>query len=178
MYIALYADALPMMSFWISDGAVNDMYCTPVLSDELAACKSAEEVTAWFVAQALKIPTYYLVEKKWDWHRFFGSGGMPSSHTAFVVSLTLMIGATQGFDSAIFALSFTMAAIVMYDATGVRRETGKQAVVINEIVQKMFVNGESITDEELKELVGHTHVEVIGGVIVGLLTAGLFLLFM
>ena len=83
-----------------------------------------------------------------------------------------------GFDSAIFALSFTMAAIVMYDATGVRRETGKQAVVINEIVQKMFVNGESITDEELKELVGHTHVEVIGGVIVGLLTAGLFLLFM
>ena len=129
-------------------------------------------ITAWFVAQALKIPTYYLVEKKWDWHRFFGSGGMPSSHTAFVVSLTLMIGATQGFDSAIFALSFTMAAIVMYDATGVRRETGKQAVVINEIVQKMFVNGESITDEELKELVGHTHVEVIGGVIVGLLTAG------
>ena len=122
-------------------------------------------ITAWFVAQALKIPTYYLVEKKWDWHRFFGSGGMPSSHTAFVVSLTLMIGATQGFDSAIFALSFTMAAIVMYDATGVR-------------VQKMFVNGESITDEELKELVGHTHVEVIGGVIVGLLTAGLFLLFM
>ena len=109
-------------------------------------------ITAWFVAQALKIPTYYLVEKKWDWHRFF--------------------------DSAIFALSFTMAAIVMYDATGVRRETGKQAVVINEIVQKMFVNGESITDEELKELVGHTHVEVIGGVIVGLLTAGLFLLFM
>lgn len=108
----------------------------------------------------------------------FGSGGMPSSHTAFVVSLTLMIGATQGFDSAIFALSFTMAAIVMYDATGVRRETGKQAVIINEIVQKMFVNGESITDEELKELVGHTHVEVIGGVIVGLLTAGLFLLFM
>ena len=60
----------------------------------------------------------------------------------------------------------------------VRRETGKQAVIINEIVQKMFVNGESITDEELKELVGHTHVEVIGGVIVGLLTAGLFLLFM
>lgn len=84
----------------------------------------------------------------------------------------------DGFDSAIFALSFTMAAIVMYDATGVRRETGKQAVIINEIVQKMFVNGESITDEELKELVGHTHVEVIGGVIVGLLTAGLFLLFM
>ena len=135
-------------------------------------------ITAWFVAQALKIPAYYLVEKKWDWHRFFGSVGMPSSHTAFVVSLTLMIGATRGFDSAIFALSFTMAAIVMYDATGVRRETGKQAVIINESVQKMFVNGESITDEELKELVGHTHVEVIGGVIVGLLTAGLFLLFM
>ena len=117
-------------------------------------------ITAWFVAQALKIPTYYLVEKKWDWHRFFGSGGMPSSHTAFVVSLTLMIGATQGFDSAIFALSFTMAAIVMYDATGVRRETGKQAVIINEIVQKMFVtqlmnsyyNGLITNEEVIKEL--------------------------
>lgn len=135
-------------------------------------------LTAWFVAQALKIPTYYLVEKKLDWMRFFGSGGMPSSHTAFVVSLTIMIGATQGFDTAIFALSFTLSAIVMYDATGVRRETGKQAVVINEIVEKLFVNGEPITDEELKELVGHTKVEVLGGFLVGLLTAVIFLLCM
>lgn len=135
-------------------------------------------VTAWFVAQALKIPTYYLVEKKLDWMRFFGSGGMPSSHTAFVVSLTIMIGATQGFDTAIFALAFTLSAIVMYDATGVRRETGKQAVVINEIVEKLFVNGEPITDEELKELVGHTKVEVLGGFLVGLLTAVIFLLCM
>lgn len=135
-------------------------------------------VVAWFVAQALKIPTYYLVEKKLDWRRFFGSGGMPSSHTAFVVSLTIMIGATVGFDTPMFALSFTLASIVMYDATGVRRETGKQAVVINEIVEKLFVNGEAITDEELKELVGHTKVEVLGGFIVGVLTAGVFLLFM
>lgn len=135
-------------------------------------------VAAWFVAQALKIPTYYLVEKKLDWRRFFGSGGMPSSHTAFVVSLTIMIGATVGFDTPMFALSFTLASIVMYDATGVRRETGKQAVVINEIVEKLFVNGEAITDEELKELVGHTKVEVLGGFIVGVLTAGVFLLFM
>ncbi len=133
-------------------------------------------LTAWFVAQALKIPTYYLVEKKLDWMRFFGSGGMPSSHTAFVVSMTIMIGATQGFDTAIFALAFTLSAIVMYDATGVRRETGKQAVVINEIVEKLFVNGEPITDEELKELVGHTKVEVLGGFLVGLLTAVIFLL--
>ncbi len=133
-------------------------------------------LTAWFVAQALKIPTYYLVEKKLDWKRFFGSGGMPSSHTAFVVSLAIMIGSVEGFNSPIFALSFTLAAIVMYDATGVRRETGKQAVVINEILQKVFVDGRPISDAELKELVGHTHVEVIGGFIVGILTACAYLL--
>ncbi len=133
-------------------------------------------LTAWFVAQSLKIPTYYLVEKRWDWRRFFGSGGMPSSHTAFVVSLTVMIGVTEGFDTALFAAVFTLAAIVMYDATGVRHETGIQAQVINELVRKVFVN-EPLSNEELKELIGHTKIEVAGGTIVGLLTAGVYLLF-
>lgn len=133
-------------------------------------------LTAWFVAQSLKIPTYYLVEKRWDWGRFFGSGGMPSSHTAFVVSLTVMIGVLEGFDTALFAAVFTMAAIVMYDATGVRHETGIQAQVINELVRKVFVN-EPLSNEELKELIGHTKIEVAGGTIVGLLTVGAYLLF-
>lgn len=133
-------------------------------------------LTAWFVAQTLKIPTYYLVEKRWDWRRFFGSGGMPSSHTAFVVSLTVMIGVTEGFDTALFAAVFTLAAIVMYDATGVRHETGVQAQVINELVRKVFVN-EPLSNEELKELIGHTKIEVAGGTIVGLLTVGVYLLF-
>lgn len=133
-------------------------------------------LTGWFVAQALKIPTYWLVEKKLDWKRFFGSGGMPSSHTAFVVALTIMVGATEGFDTAVFAVSFTLAAIVMYDATGVRRETGTQAQVINEILRQVFINGKPISDDDLKELVGHTPLEVAAGAILGVLSAGAYLL--
>ena len=128
-------------------------------------------VTAWFVAQALKIPTYWLIEKTLDWRRFFGSGGMPSSHSAFVVSLAIMVGATLGFNSADFAIAVVLAAIVMYDASGVRHETGVQGQVLNEIIQKVFVDGQPITDVELKELVGHTKVEVAAGFLVGVLTA-------
>jgi len=128
-------------------------------------------VAAWFVAQALKIPTYWLVEKKLDWSRFFGSGGMPSSHSAFVMALTIMVGAMEGFHSGEFAISVVLSAIVMYDASGVRHETGVQGQVLNEIVRKVFVDGQPITDVELKELVGHTKVEVVGGFVVGVLTA-------
>lgn len=133
-------------------------------------------VTAWFVAQAMKIPTYWFVEKNWDWKRFFGSGGMPSSHTAFVVSLAIMVGTMLGFDSPEFAMCFIFAAVVMYDATGVRRETGIQAQVINEILRQVFIDGKPIADDDLKELVGHKPLEVLGGAILGLLTAGAYLL--
>lgn len=133
-------------------------------------------VAAWFIAQAIKIPTYWLVEKKWDLSRFFGSGGMPSSHTAFVVSLAIMTGWLAGFDKPEFAVAVVLACIVMYDASGVRRETGLQAEVINDIIQKVFVDGKPITDVELKELIGHTKVEVAGGFVVGVLTALAFIL--
>lgn len=128
-------------------------------------------LSAWFVAQALKIPTYLWLEKKLDWMRFFGSGGMPSSHTAFVVALTIMIGAQEGFDSTLFAAVAAFSTIVMYDATGVRRETGRQAVVLNEILRSVFVDGKPISDDDLKELVGHTKVEVAGGFVVGVIVA-------
>lgn len=128
-------------------------------------------LTAWFVAQAIKIPTYYLVEKKWDWRRFFGSGGMPSSHTAMVVALALTVGAFDGFSTPEFALSFAFAAIVMYDACNVRRETGKQGEVINEILEHVLVDGKPISDQEFKELVGHSPFEVLGGAIVGCVCA-------
>lgn len=133
-------------------------------------------VTAWFVAQAMKIPTYWLVEKKWDWGRFFGSGGMPSSHTAFVVALGMMVGALTGFDSVEFAMCVVFASVVMYDATGVRRETGIQAQVINEILRQVFINGKPIAEDDLKELVGHKPLEVLAGAILGLLTAGAYIL--
>ncbi len=133
-------------------------------------------VTAWFVAQAIKIPTYWLVEKNWDWKRFFGSGGMPSSHTSFVVALGIMVGALAGFDSAEFAMCAVFASVVMYDATGVRRETGIQAQVINEILRQVFINGKPIAEDDLKELVGHKPLEVLAGAILGLLTAVVYIL--
>ena len=132
----------------------------------------------WFVAQGLKIPIHYLVEHEWDIHRFHGSGGMPSSHTAMMVSTSLMLGSLYGFDSAAFAITAVLACIVMYDATGVRRETGKQAMVINRILQDVLINGKPISDEELKELVGHKPIEVAGGALVGFLVAGVYLLFL
>ena len=144
-----------------------------IFQNEVLICA----LTGWFIAQALKIPTYRIVEKKWDWRRIFGSGGMPSSHTSCVVALTLMIGFTHGFNTVEFAISFTLASIVMYDATGVRRETGNQAQVINEILRNVFVNGKPISDDDLKELVGHTPLEVLGGAILGILTTILFLVF-
>lgn len=133
-------------------------------------------LTGWFAAQAMKIPTYWLVEKRLDWRRFFGSGGMPSSHTAFVVALAIMAGVLNGFDTVEFAMCTVFAAVVMYDATGVRRETGIQAQVINEILRQVFIDGKPIADDDLKELVGHKPLEVLGGAIIGFLTAGVFIL--
>ena len=103
---------------------------------------------SWFVAQALKIPIYHHVEHVWDFSRFHGSGGMPSSHSAMVTGTAIMIGGLYGFDSGLFALSVVVAMIVMYDAAGVRRETGTQATVINQILKDMLLNGKKISDEE------------------------------
>lgn len=130
----------------------------------------------WFLAQALKIPIYYLVEGKWDWHRFYGSGGMPSSHTSMVVAASIMLGAMNGFDSPIFAAAVVFSSVVMYDATGVRRETGRQAVVINRILQDVLINGRPISNVELKELVGHKPIEVAAGALLGIAIAVVYLL--
>lgn len=130
---------------------------------------------AWTLAQALKIPLYYLTNKELSFKRFFGSGGMPSSHTSVVISACIMIGSLYGYHTGLFAVIFTLAIIVMYDATGVRRETGTQSAVINEIIRRIF-EGEQITDKDLKELVGHTPLEVFGGMLVGIITAALYLL--
>jgi len=133
-------------------------------------------MTSWFVAQVLKVPIYYLVEHELNWHRWLGSGGMPSSHTALVVSLAAMVGARLGFDTAEFAIAFALATIVMYDAAGVRRETGTQAMVINKILHDMLIDGKRITEDELKELIGHTPLEVFAGAVLGLIITMVFLL--
>ena len=132
-------------------------------------------ILAWAVAQGLKIPIHRLTHHEWDFHQFFSPGGMPSSHSAGAVAVTLMSGARMGFDSPVFAVAFVMSAIVMYDAAGVRRETGRQGQAINDILAKVLVDGKPISDEELKEIVGHSPLEVLMGAITGLLIALLWL---
>lgn len=125
-------------------------------------------VLAWFVAQFLKVIIVLIKEKRIDWERFFGSGGMPSSHSAFVMALATSVGKKHGFDSTIFAVSLVFAFIVMYDAAGVRRAAGKQAEVLNKIIEDAK-NHRPIGEEKLKELIGHTPFEVIIGALLGVL---------
>ena len=132
-------------------------------------------VLSWCVAQGIKVLISLWLDKKLDWRRCFGMGGMPSSHSAFVFSLMLSVAVKETVASTHFALAFAMAAVVIYDAMGVRRETGKQGEVLNQIVSQVLVEGKPITEKQLKELVGHTPLEVIGGVIVGSLVTLFFI---
>ena len=101
---------------------------------------------------------------------------MPSSHSAFVLALTVSLGLQYGFDHPAFTVSFALMAIVIYDAMGVRYETGKQGQIINKILEELFVEGKPLTDEKLKELVGHSPLEVLGGLIVGAISLMIFYL--
>lgn len=130
-------------------------------------------LTAWFIAQILKVIFVYFRKRRVDFTRLVGSGGMPSSHSALVVALSVAIGRRNGFHSVEFAIAIVFAFVVMYDAAGVRRAAGRQARVINTIIKDMHDTGK-LPEEKLKELIGHTPVEVIAGAIVGIATAVLF----
>ncbi|MDO4800331.1 MAG: divergent PAP2 family protein [Bacillota bacterium] len=127
-------------------------------------------VTAWFIAQTLKVIITAWVEREFKFERFHGSGGMPSSHTAIIVSASFGIGYTQGFSSPLFALALIMSFIVMYDASGVRRSVGKQAKLLNDIINELFHDGK-FHEEKLKELIGHKPLEVFAGAVLGILVA-------
>ncbi len=126
---------------------------------------------SWFIAQALKTLISSIRRKRLDIGSMIGSGGMPSSHAAFVVSLAFSIGWQAGFDSALFALSAVFALVVMYDAAGVRRAAGKQARLLNQIVVEIVEEGHLPQYETLKELIGHTPVQVFAGALLGALIA-------
>ena len=123
---------------------------------------------AWAIAQALKVILTLIVSRKFDSTRMWGSGGMPSSHSSTTCALMMMIGFSEGFDSAVFALAFAFSAIVMYDAAGVRRSTGKNAAVLNRLIDDLYKDG-SFDEEHLKELVGHTPIQVLAGALLGIL---------
>lgn len=125
-------------------------------------------VFAWFIAQFTKVTLDLKKHRKIDIRRFVGSGGMPSSHTAYVSSLATVVGMTCGFNGPEFGITFALALIVMYDAAGVRRAAGKQAHVLNKIIRESQENGElKDIDVKLKELLGHTPFEVLVGGILG-----------
>ena len=130
-------------------------------------------LTAWACAQILKTITAFIKYEKFKAERLFGSGGMPSSHTALVVGLASSVAFHEGLSSPLFAVCVVLASIVMYDAAGVRRAAGKQARVLNKLVQELKAE-HTVHDTRLKELLGHTPLEVWAGAILGLVIAYLF----
>ena len=125
--------------------------------------------TAWAIAQGLKVILTLAISRKFDSSRFWGSGGMPSSHSAMVCAMMTAIGFSEGFGSPITALACCFAGVVMYDAAGVRRSTGKNAAVLNHLLDGLAGNGFVFDEERLKELVGHTPVQVFAGALLGIL---------
>ena len=125
---------------------------------------------AWFLAQILKIPIDLWRTQKIHWGIFFSAGGMPSSHSAMMTATTLGIGLFHGFNDPLFGLAVAISMIVLYDATGVRRQAGMQAQKINKIIDELL-QGHPISEKQLKEVLGHTPIEVGGGVILGVAIA-------
>lgn len=142
---------------------INDLLHNPYLVTGLSS---------WFIAQVLKTILHAIINKKLDWERLFGDGGMPSGHSATVSSLATICALIHGTGSFQFAMSCILAVIVCHDAMGVRLETGKQAIVLNELIKSF----ESLTKKELpvemlKEFVGHTPFQVYAGILIGIANA-------
>ncbi len=137
-------------------------------------CRNSVLFTAgisWLAAQAMKVLLVFIVNRKLDFSRITGSGGMPSSHSAFVMSLAAAVGLTDGFNSTAFAICVVIACVVMYDAAGVRRSAGQQAAILNKLVDRWGKEDFSKTEKRLKELLGHTPIEVVAGALLGIIVA-------
>ena len=127
-------------------------------------------ISSWFVAQLAKTIIYAIINKKLVLERMVGDGGMPSGHSATVTSLAVISGLSFGFDSFQFAVTALLAVIECHDAMGVRLETGKQAQIINELTKAFEVwTKKDLPEIKLKEFVGHTPVQVIAGILIGIL---------
>ena len=132
-------------------------------------------VGSWTAAQVLKVIINAVINKKLDWERLFGDGGMPSGHSATVSSLAMFSLLKAGPGSFEFAVCAILAIIVCHDAMGVRFETGKQAQAINEIIRTVEVlSKQDLPEVKLKELVGHTPIQVLAGITIGICNAALF----
>lgn len=130
-------------------------------------------IVSWVSAQILKTLLYLMIRKKFEPERLVGAGGMPSAHSATVCGLMIAISRQSGFASPEFAIAFVLAAVVMYDAMGVRRAAGEQAKVLNKMIEKHSENENNDFDRqaELKEYLGHTPLQVLAGGLLGILVA-------
>lgn len=120
----------------------------------------------WFGIQLFKLMYDLVTTKKFNFKRLLGAGGMPSSHSAVVVSLATLIGKYEGIGTPLFALAFIVAFVVMYDACGVRRAAGKQAVLLNKLIETPGLTGLQVS-EKLVEVLGHTPIQVLVGALIG-----------
>jgi uncharacterized protein len=129
-------------------------------------------LVAWAIAQIVKVPLEFLRTRHWNWALLLRAGGMPSSHSALVVGISYATGLFGGFDKPVFAISVALAMVVVYDATGIRRQAGKHAELINAMINDL-TSGHPLKEEQLREVLGHTPLEALAGVILGMLTAQL-----
>jgi hypothetical protein len=129
-------------------------------------------LTVWLLASVIKVVLDYIKKRRWNWALFFQTGGMPSTHSALVSGLAHSIGLYQGFSSPLFAISFVLAMIVIYDATGIRRQAGRHATVINKMIEDL-ATGHPLKEEVLREVLGHSPLEALVGALWGILGATL-----
>ena len=129
-------------------------------------------ILIWFFIQSSKVITDLITTKKFNFKRILGAGGMPSSHTGVVCCITALIGREYGFSSGIFGLSLILAFIVMYDSAGVRRAAGKQAKLLNKIIETPGLTTNQV-QEKLVEVLGHTPKQVLVGALIGFIVGGL-----
>ncbi|RZI48337.1 divergent PAP2 family protein [Lactococcus kimchii] len=127
-------------------------------------------IVSWALAQIIKILIDLIRTHRLNWRLVFATGGMPSSHSSLVVALATAVGLNKGFDSALFAVATVLAFVVMYDAQGIRRQAGNQARIINRMLQNVENAGIKV-DKNLKELLGHTPIQVLGGTVLGIVVA-------
>lgn len=127
-------------------------------------------LSAWIIAQVMKVCIGVFREHKFDFRWLIGTGGMPSSHVSGAACLAAAVGLKYGFDSVYFALAASFALVVMFDAQGVRRAAGRQARVLNKITEDIYWQGK-FNENRLRELVGHTPIEVLAGALLGVTVA-------
>jgi hypothetical protein len=134
-------------------------------------------LVAWSLAQVIKLPIEYVRSRRWNWSLLLATGGMPSSHTTLVTAIAHGAGMTAGFDSPAYALAVALAMVVIYDATGIRRQAGLHAEMINAMVQDLM-EGHPLQQEKLAEVLGHSPGEAFVGLLLGLTVSTLTVLVM